>query len=872
MYEQWLNSMRSNVFRLIALLIWSALLFGCAPNKNEVDYIKLAEFYLDQGNDKSALEILKNYLQSNSNNSVPYRMIGTIYNSAEFFDDAIPHFQSAIDLGCGQICSEGLIDAYLGRKDIALAELELSNSILDKDSEGVKYRLILLDFDKNRDHNSTISQLKLINLPAAKNKILALMFELGRFTDIKASYSPNTNYSDEQLLVFAKAHYALMNYKTTEDILLTLNSQRKSRLLTKKRIEAIDLLVKTNTSLNKFRDAELIYNSFLKNNEGTSYVTFQNALTQLGDRNFEGAINEINELGKDGLENSQITQALAMAHFGKKDYQSVMDKLEPLKHKLSAQSLIFLATAYNKLKRPQDAINLLQNVEKNKFVKLVLARSYLLKRDDKNAIAIIDSISRDEKNDAFNTKLANIWFELNLYNKIISNFSAKNSFPIGLKYLVVNSYLKLKQESDARQYILNEQDMEQSLELLGFLEASTGNFTTAINIFKDLLQNKRSKKSYFLLASAQLSDMDTSGSLQTIQEGVELDGGNQGLLALANYLLEEHDHLETFRWLNSIPVEHPEFKKIQVLLATYELDRDLTEDVQRRLTPLMKGADHEIYFLMAKAKYEENRVESIQLMEKSLEVKFSLKAALLRHEDFLRQDNLPGLNRMNQMIEQHAGINERTVGVLSRGYLKHGQFKKTSNLAKVMLTLGRKDIAQELSGDVFFGQGEFSKAADAYRQIMDKKAVEPVSLKYFTALFAEESRPTMDVYEEAELLLKENPYMDTLRKFIGVNYIGINSQAAIKHFRLLLDSYPTDIMLLNNLAWVSLDSNPVSALEYSEKAYLINSDNEAVLDTYLRALLKNNQSIKAKELIEAKLKISPDNQNLQKLLRGIKQG
>jgi predicted Zn-dependent protease len=92
---------------------------------------------------------------------------------------------------------------------------------------------------------------------------------------------------------------------------------------------------------------------------------------------------------------------------------------------------------------------------------------------------------------------------------------------------------------------------------------------------------------------------------------------------------------------------------------------------------------------------------------------------------------------------------------------------------------------------------------------------------------------------------------------------------AIKYFRILVDQFPDNVIFLNNLAWLNLDVNPADALLYSEKAYQAFSENDDIVDTYLQALLRNNQVKIAKSLLQSKLESDPDNDNYKKLLKSL---
>ncbi len=851
-------------------MVLSIFLPGCDQAKKEIDNVKLARFYLEQGNDKLALEVLGGELAKGANMLEAHSLLGAIFINAEYYNDAVRHYKAAIELGCGQVCTEGLIDAFLGQGEVELAEQEYLSRVPDKQSEGSKYRAILIDFYRNKKHQQAIDRLKLIELPAARDRIMALKYELGRYKEIARGYDKDASYSEDQLLIFAKASYVLKQYQQAEEILLTLNLKRSSRLLTGKKIQAVDLLVKVNLALNRIGDAELIYHNFLKNNEGTSFVTFQNAVTQLANKNFDAAIDEIGTLAKRNPENIEIAQILAVAHFGKKNYQAVIHQLEPFRARLNKQSLILLADAYNKTGRLQDSINLLKNVTQNDQVAITLSRAYLQKNEKLKALAVIKPVSVQTGNQSFNQKLAELWFDLDKFKEIISEFTGDTEHPLKIKYLVTRSYLKLKRIKAARQYAENETDPALSLELRGYLEAISGNLGAATKIYKELVRSKPVKKSYFLLASSHLENKKYAESLQSIKSGMDLDGDNRALLVLASRILLENDDAETYQWLDSIQDNSGDYRPVQTLLASYEIRRKNNDKAIKRLKPLMENADNQFLYLMAMAKRDSDTKESVQLLEQSLLQDFSLRVASLLHQFYLRGGDKANLERINGRIEQSGGINLRTANLLAKGYLALLQYDKSEALAGILERQGYPGIGKELTADGLAHQGKHSQAAEVYHRLLDTKFTEALLLKYFTSrITATSSTELPVVLKEAEFRLKKNPEMHALRNLVGTKYVDIDNLAAIRHLRILAGEFPNDSVVLNNLAWASLDLYPASALKYSEKAYRTHGDNDSILDTYIRALIKNNKSGKAKNILQSKLKDSPDNQNLQNLMQSL---
>jgi tetratricopeptide (TPR) repeat protein len=80
-------------------------------------------------------------------------------------------------------------------------------------------------------------------------------------------------------------------------------------------------------------------------------------------------------------------------------------------------------------------------------------------------------------------------------------------------------------------------------------------------------------------------------------------------------------------------------------------------------------------------------------------------------------------------------------------------------------------------------------------------------------------------------------------------------EKAIKEYESILQKEPTNMAVLNNLAYILIESNTDAgkALEYAERAYKTASNNANVIDTYGYVLLKNGKLKEADEYMQRAL-------------------
>jgi predicted Zn-dependent protease len=67
----------------------------------------------------------------------------------------------------------------------------------------------------------------------------------------------------------------------------------------------------------------------------------------------------------------------------------------------------------------------------------------------------------------------------------------------------------------------------------------------------------------------------------------------------------------------------------------------------------------------------------------------------------------------------------------------------------------------------------------------------------------------------------------------------------------LAESYPSNPIILNNLAWLLRDRDPEQALQYAEQAYRLSPEDPALLDTLGALLLGRGDSGRALRLLDA---------------------
>jgi putative PEP-CTERM system TPR-repeat lipoprotein len=168
-----------------------------------------------------------------------------------------------------------------------------------------------------------------------------------------------------------------------------------------------------------------------------------------------------------------------------------------------------------------------------------------------------------------------------------------------------------------------------------------------------------------------------------------------------------------------------------------------------------------------------------------------------------------------------------------------------------------------LEGDVRLAQRDFAEAERLYRDALkrDPKA-NAVAVKLHVALVDAGKTAAADAWSRT--WIAENPRDSLMHLYLGERNLKANKlKASAAHFKAVVDIEPTNVLALNNLAWISGELNDSKSLDYAERALKVAPNNAAVLDTYGMLLLKNGEVDKALTIMERAHGLAPARNDLR---------
>ncbi|WP_286234339.1 XrtA/PEP-CTERM system TPR-repeat protein PrsT [Thalassotalea sediminis] len=170
-----------------------------------------------------------------------------------------------------------------------------------------------------------------------------------------------------------------------------------------------------------------------------------------------------------------------------------------------------------------------------------------------------------------------------------------------------------------------------------------------------------------------------------------------------------------------------------------------------------------------------------------------------------------------------------------------------------------------VQGQLALALDKFDDAATYFAQSYAGNQKVSTALMLVTAY--QEGNKTNKAIAFLENELTKNPMRDVYRRLLAGLYIKSDPELAIKHYVMLIEKNPDDVISMNNLAWVYLDSNQVDlAHQYIAKATQYAPNHPHILDTYGVVLTKQNKLVQAIESLEKANKILPNNADIQQHL------
>jgi len=167
-----------------------------------------------------------------------------------------------------------------------------------------------------------------------------------------------------------------------------------------------------------------------------------------------------------------------------------------------------------------------------------------------------------------------------------------------------------------------------------------------------------------------------------------------------------------------------------------------------------------------------------------------------------------------------------------------------------------------MEGDFLASQKKWNDAASAYREGLKRFHTPDFVIRLNEAL--RQSGKAADADKVVADWQKDNPKDLTVRAFLAERAIR-NKQfdVAVQGYKAMLELQPDNAAILNNLAFAASQLKDPKALEYAEKAYALQPNSVAIMDTLGLMLAERGNAARGVELLQKALAAAPEQHTIR---------
>ncbi|MHB8425892.1 MAG: XrtA/PEP-CTERM system TPR-repeat protein PrsT [Gammaproteobacteria bacterium] len=207
-------------------------------------------------------------------------------------------------------------------------------------------------------------------------------------------------------------------------------------------------------------------------------------------------------------------------------------------------------------------------------------------------------------------------------------------------------------------------------------------------------------------------------------------------------------------------------------------------------------------------------------------------------------------------VNKSAPDNVQAVILLAFLKLHNGDMAGALSLAHGLQTHRLSQVAGlVLEGDLYMTKKMYAKATQAYQRGLKLDYIKPLVIKTF---LARNDSGTKDADRVLLTWLDRHPDDDATRMLLGQYYLDhAKYDLSAGQFQRVLKDYPSNIVALNNLAWIYTQQDNPKALSLAERAYTLAPASANIKDTYGWALIMRGQAEKALPILLQAVKQAP---------------
>lgn len=877
------NKKSANIAMVSGVILFAVTLSGCSQQGSPQNLISDAVGYKQKGDNKAAIIQLKNALQKNPDDSEARYLLGTLYNDTGDPQSAEKELRKAISLGMSsakvmpalgkallmqgqfqkvldetQTVGQDNIEATVlrGSAYLALGQNEEAKDVFElvrKNNADNPEALIGLArhavATKNLDAATQLSEQAVTKNPAnidawlfkadllrtqaqiepalaAYEKVLQLKSDHGAARIAKASIEISRGKFDaakEDIAAARKSNpkglmvyytQALLDYRQ-RNLPAALESLNQVLRAAPEHMPSVLLAGAVQLDLGATQQAEQHLKKYLEKNPGDLFARKLLAATLLKNGDTQHAVDVLADVNDEAKKDAQLLVLAGESQMQAKNFKKAAEYFEKASSLAPENAMIHTALAKSQLGEG-DSASALTELEKamnldpqSPQAGIMLVMTHLRQKNYDKALAAAKTLENEQPNDP---QVHNLKGSVYLAKKDIAAARASfgralalqpNNFP-AITNLAHLDMLEKKPEAAKKRFeafLETDKKNIQAMTGLAGIALSQGRSDEATTWLERASNENPDALPPALLLSSHYVRIGQTQKALTLARKIQVanPGNPEALAALAQAQIASKDQSAALETFNKLAVAVPTSPQVHYQIASLHMS--------------MKN----------RAAAEE-----------------SIKKALSLKPDFLEA----------QLAQ--AGV--------EAGKGNHAQALAIAR--KIQQQREKSPAGYLLEGDMLMAQKKPALAVKPYEQAFALNQNGPLLVKLHASL--SQSGKSKEADSRLTTWLNEHPNDTPAQLYLAtVHLMNGRNAAAIKHFHIVAKQDPKNIAALNNLAWAYHQEKNPQALEFAEKAYQINAQNPAVLDTLGWILVEQNKVSRGLPLLQKAVELAPESMDIR---------
>ncbi|QKE41673.1 MAG: PEP-CTERM system TPR-repeat protein PrsT [Ferrovum myxofaciens] len=874
---------------LCSTLIFSVFtLSGCGKSASVPDMIKEAQSYQAQGKDQSAIIQLKNALQKDPGNIQARTLLGSIYLNTGNLAAAEDELHRVLQSGnSGGKVEETLGQAYLARGEFQkiIDEIQPNPSSPPDQQAGVWILrgdgyLGLNDLTHAQTAFDTALKLAPKDVQAQRGQARFLLAQ-GKTDEATQLIDQITQTNPNDATAWIMKGDLLRSHGAPPE--KVLSTYQQALVADPKSGPALASLASLYLTMGKIDQAEAEVNTYNKVLPNSLMGKYLQALIDYGNKRYLVAQDDLDTVMKSSPDFMPAIllrglTALQLTHYeeAQKDLSRFVETFPK-----NDYARKILARIELKEHQPQEALKtltpLLGTEQTDPETNALAAQIYTDSGDFEKASQVLAlSAQKNPQNAVLRTQLALTLLATGQENRAISDLEAASK--LDPNYLQADNalaltYLGNKNYDKALKYIqllINKNPKNPNFyNLQGAAYIGLGNWANAQTSFTQALALDPAYSPAALnLAQISVKKHDIPGAQKTLESVLSHDRKNlQAMEALAGLAALQGQEQTYVDWLKKASVANPSALTPDVELIGFYLQKKqegaALDQAQAAVTANPNNAMAMELLAETQLKSGKNKDavatygKIVEMNPKSSPAYFRLAMAQSLSND--SEGAITSLNKAHQLQPENLDILNRLAGL----ELAAGNYTEAQSLAEnYQRSHPKSPEGAILEGDTAFQQKHYDAAIAAYAQAQKVLATTVGEIKLDNALTQSGKTQEADQHIRRWLALHPNDLVS--RNYLAARDLTENNdKSAIEQYQYLLQKTPNNPIVLNNLAYLYLETHNPQALATAQKAYQLAPRNPNIEDTLGWIYTRQGNPQKGLELLKPVATQMPDALDIQ---------